>query len=510
MRLRLPSFALVFSLLGAGLSAQSTTYFSARLTGDQEVPPVSTTAGGWGVVGLTGNKVSIFVEAHGLRGAAAHLHLANAGQNGRVIVPLTGGPTRWTGSGTLSTAQVSALRNSGTYLNVHTAAHRPGEIRGQVMMPHVMRLVAQLDGRQEVPPNRSTATGTGAAFLHMPDHVVVYMVRTKGLSNIAAAHMHRAPPGRSGPVMFPTKFAGGMLCGVTPRLSPAQVRNIRAGGMYFNVHTRRFPGGEIRGQILVQAAPALNNAMMTGANEVPPVRTRAHAHGCIELTSDNRIAYTVTSVGVRGTAAHIHKAAVGKNGPVIFPLTGGPIVWKGTTPKLTPAQLADLKAGLYYVNVHSRANPGGEVRGQVRPVMRPHTFGGGCPGSNRETPHIGANGLFRNYPCLGSSVEVVLTGGASNSAAVMLLGTSREKIGAASLPLSLDGLGATGCFLLTNIAFPVLVAPTNSIGCARQSLSIPLLPPLFGSVLYSQWVVVDRGANPASLTTSNGLAMRIQ
>ena len=78
---------------------------------------------------------------------------------------------------------------------------------------------------------------------------------------------------------------------------------------------------------------------------------------------------TVNTTGVVGTAAHIHQGAAGQNGPVIVPLVKtGPNQWQvppGTT--LSDAQYQAYWDGLLYVNVHSDANKGGELRAQLKP-----------------------------------------------------------------------------------------------------------------------------------------------
>lgn len=77
----------------------------------------------------------------------------------------------------------------------------------------------------------------------------------------------------------------------------------------------------------------------------------------------------VTTSGIVGTMAHIHEGAVGVSGPIIFPMTesyAGSGAWS-TAATLSEAQLATLRAGNYYFNVHSTAYPGGEIRGQIRP-----------------------------------------------------------------------------------------------------------------------------------------------
>lgn len=107
---------------------------------------------------------------------------------------------------------------------------------------------------------------------------------------------------------------------------------------------------------------------LSGAEEVPPVNTAASGSGSFRLAADGGVSGNVTTKGVAGTAAHIHFGAKGKNGPVIVPLDK-----KGDTysvpagRKLTDAQMKAFKAGELYVNVHSAAHKGGEVRAQILP-----------------------------------------------------------------------------------------------------------------------------------------------
>lgn len=106
---------------------------------------------------------------------------------------------------------------------------------------------------------------------------------------------------------------------------------------------------------------------LSGANEVPPVTTSAAGSGTITIADDGSVSGSISSTGVAGTAAHIHEAAAGKNGPVIVPLTKDGDSYKVPAgAKLTAAQIASYKAGNLYVNVHSAANPNGEVRAQLK------------------------------------------------------------------------------------------------------------------------------------------------
>lgn len=117
------------------------------------------------------------------------------------------------------------------------------------------------------------------------------------------------------------------------------------------------------------ASAAAVHVKLTGSHEVPPVKTMARGAGVIEITADGAVSGKITTRGIHGTMAHIHAAAPGKNGPVVIPLEPGP---KGTWvvpagSKLTPDQYKEFLAGHLYINVHSDAHPGGEIRGQLKP-----------------------------------------------------------------------------------------------------------------------------------------------
>ena len=106
---------------------------------------------------------------------------------------------------------------------------------------------------------------------------------------------------------------------------------------------------------------------LSGANEVPPVTTSASGSGTITIGDDGSVSGSVTTTGVEGTAAHIHQGAAGTNGPVIVPFQKEGDTYKAPGgAKLTEAQMASFKAGELYFNVHSAANPGGEIRGQLK------------------------------------------------------------------------------------------------------------------------------------------------
>lgn len=115
------------------------------------------------------------------------------------------------------------------------------------------------------------------------------------------------------------------------------------------------------------AAAADVKVTLSGANESPPVTTSATGGGTITIGDDGSVSGSVTTTGIAGTAAHIHQGAAGTNGPVIVPFQKDGDTYKAPAgAKLTEAQVASFKAGDLYFNVHSAANPGGEIRGQLK------------------------------------------------------------------------------------------------------------------------------------------------
>jgi hypothetical protein len=107
---------------------------------------------------------------------------------------------------------------------------------------------------------------------------------------------------------------------------------------------------------------------LSGDNEVPPVSTMAVGNAAIYVLPDMSVSGAVITSGVVGTMAHIHRGALGVNGPVLITLEkSGDNGW--TVPaaaKLTEEQYRLYQAGELYINVHSADHKGGEIRGQMK------------------------------------------------------------------------------------------------------------------------------------------------
>ena len=115
--------------------------------------------------------------------------------------------------------------------------------------------------------------------------------------------------------------------------------------------------------------PTGSNVILSGNQEVPPVSSVATGSGTIKVLMDRSVFGSVMTAGIAGTAAHIHLGASGQNGPVIIPLNRtADNTWSvPASIRLNDTQYEAFRLGNLYVNVHSAANPGGEIRGQVMP-----------------------------------------------------------------------------------------------------------------------------------------------
>lgn len=228
-----------------------------------------------------------------------------------------------------------------------------------------------LSGDQEVPMvmTDSSATATVQIDETLPSFSVT--LDASMVDGATAAHVHAGTIGMNGGVAYPLVNQGdGIFTLAATDLTQASLAALESGQWYLNVHTPSNPGGEVRGQI-VPATTAVVTFMLSGAQEVPPVVSDAMGYGyALFNTLNNGVTLNVVTTGVEdATMAHIHTGFAGVSGGVLVPLvqnaddvnqwsSGGELVLEDATAML-------LLSGGHYVNIHTPANPGGELRGQI-------------------------------------------------------------------------------------------------------------------------------------------------
>ena len=238
-----------------------------------------------------------------------------------------------------------------------------------------IRLATTLTAADEVPTPTGNVAGARGAFTATLNRsgagaTMEWRLTFAELTgNAIAAHIHTGPRGEAGPVTVP-------LCGPctspasgTANVDAAVLAAIATNRAYVNVHTPTNRAGEIRGQL---SAVATARAAMNARQEVPRPQGAARARGTFSLSATKsgtaaRVTWTLTFSRLTGRAlaAHIHLGARGRAGRVIVPLCGPCRSGVRRTVTLSGAALAALESGRAYVNVHTRRNPAGEIRGQI-------------------------------------------------------------------------------------------------------------------------------------------------
>jgi len=106
------------------------------LTGSEETPPVTTSANGTGTLEIAEDKsISGAIKTSGIEGTAAHIHVGAPGQSGPPIITLVkGADGTWSvpAGSKLTDEQYVSFKSGNLYVNVHSADHKPGEIRAQL------------------------------------------------------------------------------------------------------------------------------------------------------------------------------------------------------------------------------------------------------------------------------------------------------------------------------------------------------------------------------------------
>jgi CHRD domain len=272
------------------------------------------------------------------------------------------------------------LRVSAAQLRAH--ARHPADIIPAPAGPCPRTLLATtggtafnvtLVGEVESPAGDPVGTGTSTVRLRAGQGQLCYKLAAANLSGpAAAAHIHRAAAGASGPVVIPlaTPGADGKSGGCVP-VARTLAAQILAGpaSYYVNVHTAEFPAGAIRGQLTGTSAAMAGTTLtldLKGTTE-----PNAKGTAVLRFRKDTpQVCYRLhaENVTLPTTAAHIHKGPAGTNGPVVVPFDAPGANGSSSGCAASQAALIDEILGSpsgFYVNVHTKEHPAGAIRAQL-------------------------------------------------------------------------------------------------------------------------------------------------
>ncbi len=384
--------------------------FVARMNTDNEVPMVRGDALGMVTFLLSEDRKEVLI--HGLftnlTGAVlgCNLHQGFSGANGPVFLDLSTfvSGNRIKANIPLPAGFIQMAQNGQIYINVHTAGHPNGEIRGQLVMKSEYIIPVIASGSYVVPPD-STPTGFALGTLRYSQNLtrMQYQILPVGLSGpVTAAQLRIGSPGSNGDLLADL-VAGDFITGTIEdtsivKNSFAQLTNNMA---YITISTSAKPTGEIRADLSFNHG-INSSALLNGDQEVPPVTTTAKAYAITSINATlDTLRYTMGYTGITPIGAHIHQAAVGIDGPVVIPLNLLiPGIYSGKTVLGDDVFTSFLKDELYF-NIHSSANPNGEIRGQSENnIMNSFTFDL-C--GDQEAPKKNVNGYGAAYVAINKA-----------------------------------------------------------------------------------------------------------
>ncbi len=500
-------------------------YYIAELSGDNEVPPIESESLGWAAFWVEEGGDTIGYQLSGANvtdATAAHIHWGPADDTGPVVVPLFSAteddPTTWNGlmaSGVISAEDLVGplegmsiydlligMSTGQTYVNVHTEANPSGEVRGQIGEIEGGIYYTQPNGIEEPEAVETDATGYSLFWSEDGVNDLQYVNIVDNLVGVTAAHIHQGVPGDSGPVVVPlfaseepVDVSGVLSAGVITAgdlVGPLEGMDLTAlfaemmtGNTYVNIHTDTNPSGELRGQIMMAGMPLVFIADLSGDNETTPVETGASGWG-IFWVQDAGASLGFHLVGVEvtdATAAHIHLGTADEDGDVVVPLFAAseddPTTWNGLMNEgvitaddlvgplegMTVQDLvANMMAARTYVNVHTDANPPGEIRGQNALLFGKAFYAlpvGGNETTPVETTATGYAFFWSEYGLEGLNYELIVDQIENATAAHIHQGPAGANgpvvapLFQTDVPVDLSGILAEGTILDDDLVGPL-------------------------------------------------------
>ncbi|MEM8528387.1 MAG: CHRD domain-containing protein [Bacteroidota bacterium] len=379
------------------LTPDALTYFSTNLFGSNEVPAVNSfgngqlivelvTASNIVVTGSFSNLGSAFDESIG-----AHIHLAAAGQNGPVMLPLTVEVGEDGTSGVLRAesntfeielTQLLSLGERKLYANIHSINHPGGELRGQFVPAEASAVFrANLSGNHAVPVHASEAAGAAMAEIYGDTLMIVSGTFNDLESPIETVGnrpgLFAGLAGESGGFIFPitTTLEDSGLNGEIEAsnnvflLDNAQRTELYRRGLYVNLATADQMEGALRGQ-LAPESQIFMHGFMSGTLAVPTSSSKGYGNLLVEL-NENKMTLSGSYQDIDGSpgSPRLRMGYAGSTGEQLFAVTtvGELMEANDNVFDLTEDQLAALMGRQIYFNLPSSAQSVGELRAQILP-----------------------------------------------------------------------------------------------------------------------------------------------
>lgn len=255
----------------------------------------------------------------------------------------------------------------------------------------VIEFRATINAAQEVPATSSSASGSAILLYDIEANTIDVFVSLNGFSNVlTAAHVHEAEAGANGPPVVTLATTGFSSSGGTVTAAfrglryPGDRLKLLQSGAYLNFHSAPFPDGEVRGQLIARPKRLVSNCDVAQEQAAFPNVNLAGANlhdfgGAVMLYDPAahtvRLRLSIYNFNNPFSNSHFHEGAPGVSGPVRVNLgnnanaggyntanghiSGTFDISMGTTDPFA------LLSGQIYLNFHSTAFPGGELRGQV-------------------------------------------------------------------------------------------------------------------------------------------------
>ena len=350
------------------------SYFS-NLNGSQQVPAVTTNAGGICQFRLSKNDSSLEFDGafYGLGTITeVHLHQGAPGTNGPVVADLTSLVTSYT-TGSSITGSINPkniltdLKAGNIYMNIHTAAHPNGELRGQLIYKNgtidvYVQLFSQvINGGQAGP-----GFGIGIIDINKTMDTLWYDISIDTLSSsvtVAAfsngtTTMYSIPSSNINGHRITGKITGSSL-------NYALINGLLTEDIILDIKTINHPLGEYAGNSQPETRQGYTFSL-DGNQQVPAVNTTATGSGFASIDHDYTNAYVAyTYSGLTATEVHLHAGKQGATGQVLVDLASLNMNDGGSGFIMIDTIAEAFINDSVYMNIHSTNHASGEIRGQV-------------------------------------------------------------------------------------------------------------------------------------------------